>query len=67
VLVAEVDGQALAAISLADGAVIADPFHLTGDLVALLRVRAAQLQAQPQLRARMLRSARRVAATGRPR
>jgi hypothetical protein len=40
VLLAEVDGEARAALSLEDGAVVADPFHLTADLVALLRARA---------------------------
>jgi len=39
-LVAEVDGQPRAALSLTDGSVVADPFHLTGGLVALLRMRA---------------------------
>jgi hypothetical protein len=41
VLLAEVDGEARAALSLADGSAIADPFHLTQDLVTLLRARAA--------------------------
>jgi hypothetical protein len=41
VLVAEVDGEALAALSLADGAVVADPFRSTSSLVELLRVGAA--------------------------
>ncbi len=39
-LLAEVDGELRAALSLRDGAVIADPFHLTQDLVALLRTHA---------------------------
>ena len=42
-LLAEVEGELLAAISLPDGAVIADPFHRTRELVDLLRARAAQL------------------------
>ena len=42
VLMAEVDGTALAAISLVDGQVVADPFERTADLVELLRVRSAQ-------------------------
>jgi hypothetical protein len=40
VLLAEVDGELRAALSLQTGSVIADPFHLTTDLVALLRTRA---------------------------
>ena len=40
VLVAFVDGEPLAAISLADGTVVADPFRLTADIVELLRLRA---------------------------
>ena len=39
-LVAEQDGQLRAAISLHSGRSIADPFHLTTDLVTLLRARA---------------------------
>jgi hypothetical protein len=36
-LVAEVDGQVRAALSLEDGKAIADPFHPTSDLLDLLR------------------------------
>jgi hypothetical protein len=43
VLIAEVDGEPRAALSLADGRVVADPFRFTLPLVALLRARAAQL------------------------
>jgi hypothetical protein len=43
VLVAESDGLILAAISLEDGHVVADPFFPTADLVALLRARAERL------------------------
>ncbi len=39
-LVAERDGRILAALSVADGRAIADPFAPTADLVALLRLRA---------------------------
>lgn len=42
VLLALVDGEPVAAVSLADGRVAADPFRHTADAVALLRVRAAQ-------------------------
>jgi hypothetical protein len=44
VLVAERDGRVVAAVSVADGAVAADPFVQTADVVAVLRLRAAQLQ-----------------------
>ena len=44
-LVAEVNGELLAALSLSDGAVIADPFHHTRPLVELLSSRAVQLAA----------------------
>jgi hypothetical protein len=47
VLVAEVDGALRAAISLEDGAVVADPFHPTAALVELLRARARQLERPP--------------------
>jgi hypothetical protein len=40
VLVAERDGQLLAALSPADGRALADPFAPTADLVALLRLHA---------------------------
>ena len=40
VLVAEVAGAPVAALSAADGRVVADPFALTADVVAVLRVRA---------------------------
>ena len=43
VLLAEVDGVLLGALGLSDGSVIANPFHHTADLVALLRARARQL------------------------
>jgi hypothetical protein len=41
-LVAEVDGELRAALSLDDQRVIADPFHATSQLVVLLEVQAAQ-------------------------
>jgi hypothetical protein len=40
-LIALADGRPVAALSLADGRVVADPFAPTGDVVALLRERAA--------------------------
>jgi hypothetical protein len=45
-LVAEVEGELRAALSLRDARVIADPFHRTQALVDLLRARAAQLTAE---------------------
>jgi hypothetical protein len=50
VLLAEVDGQLRAAIALAGGAVVADPFHPTADLIDLLRARTRQLDAAPRIR-----------------
>jgi hypothetical protein len=44
---AERDGRLLAALSLSSGDVVADPFHPTADLVALLRVRAGQMLPHP--------------------
>ena len=44
VLVAEVDGDLWAAISLDDAHAVADPFRPTGELVALLVERAHQLR-----------------------
>jgi hypothetical protein len=43
-LLAEQRGSVVAAVSLSDGGAIADPFVATADMVALLRVRAAQLR-----------------------
>jgi len=43
-LLAEQQGSVVSAVSLSDGRAIADPFVATADTVALLRVRAAQLQ-----------------------
>jgi hypothetical protein len=42
-LIAEQGGSVVAALSLDDGAVIADPFVASADAAAMLRVRAAQL------------------------
>jgi hypothetical protein len=41
-LIAYEDGEARAALALSDGSALADPFHLTEDLVSLLRLRAVQ-------------------------
>lgn len=54
-LVAEVDGEVRAALPLALGRVIADPFRPTAHLAALLELRAAQLDgAERPRRARRL-------------
>jgi hypothetical protein len=46
VLLAEVDGELRAALSLSDGAVVADPFYATLALVELLRARSRQLESE---------------------
>jgi predicted Abi (CAAX) family protease len=48
VLVALVDGRLVAAISLADGRVVADPLAPTTEARALLHQRASQLAQTPQ-------------------
>jgi len=50
ILLAEVGGQLLAALSVVDGTVVADPFHRTADLVVLLRARARQLHGETRAR-----------------
>jgi hypothetical protein len=42
-LVAEVDGEVVAALSIETGVALADPFRRTADLVAMLELRAARL------------------------
>jgi hypothetical protein len=42
-LLAEVDNHVRAAVSLADGSVLADPFYTTKDTIRLLRKRAKKL------------------------
>ena len=57
-LVAEVEGELLAAVAITGDAAIADPFRPTADLVAMLEMRAAQLstpaEPRPSLRTRLL-------------
>lgn len=50
-LLAEHGGSVVAAVSMADGSAIADPFRTTADTVELLRLRAAQLARTPALAA----------------
>jgi hypothetical protein len=52
VLVAEVDGEIVAAVPLAGGPAIADPFRRTSALVNLLGLRAAQLRGMERDRKR---------------
>ena len=47
VLIAFVEDEAWAAVSLAEGRVVADPFRPSAAAVALLRMRAAQLEGEP--------------------
>ena len=56
-LIGEIDGTPMAALSLGDGRVTANPFHRTEHLVACLRMRAQALnayEATPSLRDRIL-------------
>ena len=50
VVVALLDGHAVAAVSLEDGRVVANPFVATADAVAMLRLRAEQLVGRPRHR-----------------
>ena len=45
VLIAESDGTVVAALSTSSNEIVTDPFRATGDLVALLQLRSAQLHA----------------------
>lgn len=44
VLLGIVDGETRAAVGVADGSYVADPFHPTADVVALLKLRAERLR-----------------------
>jgi hypothetical protein len=60
-LVAEVGGELRAALPLGDGPAIADPFHRTAELVAMLVERARQFEPPAPRRARpwlLVRAAR---------
>ena len=63
-LVAEEDGRAVAAVHVATGIAVADPFRRTAAPVALLRLRAAQLRGEnsPLPTRRFLRARRGAAA-----
>jgi len=60
-LVALVDGEIRAAVSIFDGGQIADPFFLTADLLRLLCTRASQLREADASAARQVRPGLRVA------
>jgi hypothetical protein len=49
----EIEGRLVAAISLATGESLADPFSRSGELRALLELRAAQLRRRENRRGRM--------------
>ncbi|MGH2869523.1 MAG: hypothetical protein ACRDNK_18410 [Solirubrobacteraceae bacterium] len=63
-LIAEVDGVLRAALSLADGSSIADPFYRSARLVTLLRTHAAQEPAVVRPAERRLRRHRPIFAQG---
>jgi len=54
-LVGELDGRIVAAISFHDGAIVADPFEHTADIVQALRARREQLSPARRRGGRMLR------------
>lgn len=54
VVVGEVDGEIRAAISVATGATIADPFMRTADVIALVHARADQLRRRRSRRAKVI-------------
>jgi hypothetical protein len=54
VLLAEVDDELWAALSIDTGHAVADPFRASGDLVELLRFRAERLSAEQPPRGRVL-------------
>jgi hypothetical protein len=53
-VIAVVDGSPVAALSLRDGQIVADPFTRTEDVVALLRARVAALAAERSPRHRRI-------------
>jgi hypothetical protein len=61
-LVAFMECEPVAALSLTDGRVVADPFVATGEAVSLLRLRAEHLAAQPSHRSLRSRLRLRLAA-----
>lgn len=54
VLLADVDGELRAAVSLLDGSAIADPFHPTLEILELLRIHARAAEGRaPRIRRRL--------------
>ncbi|MDQ3408885.1 MAG: hypothetical protein M3469_02730 [Actinomycetota bacterium] len=66
VLLAAVDGEVRAALSLDGATVVADPFRPTAELVELLRLRGSQLRRRRPGRTWTPRRARAVAMRARP-
>jgi hypothetical protein len=65
---AEVEGRLLAAVSLSDGELVADPFSRTAELRALLELRASQFHRRaPRRRGRRHPAPARGALAGSPR
>jgi hypothetical protein len=59
IILAEEDGEIVAALAVEDGASIANPFRATAPIAAMLRLRAAQLrEPAPRRRAPFLRRLR---------
>jgi hypothetical protein len=50
-LLAYVDGELWAAVDVADGHAVADPFHPTEDVLRLVRLRATQQRGDPRMAA----------------
>ena len=61
---AEVEGRLVAAVAIDGQGAVADPFSRTGEVQALLELRAAQLRRRPKARPRGLRLRARPAAGG---
>ena len=53
VLIGETAGEPVAAVAIADGRVVADPFRPTADLVAVLVLRAAMVRGAIPARRRL--------------
>jgi hypothetical protein len=66
-LMAVVDGRLVAAASLHDGRIVADPFTESAEAVALLRVRAAELRSDARRRTLFPRAGEARRRGGRPR
>ncbi len=56
VLVADIDGLSVAAISVHEGRVVADPFERTADIAEMLRLRVRQIRSRGPRRPLSLRA-----------